>query len=325
MQRCSVVWFLECWSLSLSLAATSWAQTRPPILEQIAKTYGLDSYGQIEAIRYTFNLEIPGLFKLSRTWEWEPKTGKVSYEGKDKDGKPVKVTYMRSELSSQPESVKKEIEPGFVNDNYWLLFPFHAYWDTSATVTDEGMKKLPVGAGSAELVAVKYPAEAGGYTPGDTWELYVGKDNRVEYLVFHHGGAAKPSLVSATWAGYKKAGPLLGLDRAPRHSRRQTPAPLRCRTCRLKWRVQTPGWTRNKTNAQVAVVLHATLAPLSFALGAWRARFGRRAAHGKHEQRTARQIRIGPTGTPSTWCASRPAKSCPNERRALKAKVILDC
>jgi hypothetical protein len=192
----------------LLLAPNSWAQQRPPILEQIVKTYGLDSFAQIEAIRYTFNLDFPKL-KLSRTWEWEPKTGKVSYEGKDKDGKPVKVTYMRSELSSQSEAVKKEIEPGFVNDNYWLVFPFHAYWDTSATVTDQGMHKLPVGNGSAELVAVKYPAELGGYTPGDTWELYVGKDHRVEHLVYHRGGATKPSLVSATWAGYKKAGPLL--------------------------------------------------------------------------------------------------------------------
>ena len=193
----------------LVLAATSRAQNRPPILEQIAKTYGLDSYGQIEAIRYTWNGEIPGLFKLARAWEWEPKTGKVSYEGKDKDGKPVKATYKRSELSSQSDAVKNEVDPAFLNDNYWLLFPFHAYWDTSATVTDEGMKKLPVGSGSAELVAVKYSAELGGYTPGDTWELYVGKDNRVEYLVFHHGGTEKPSLVSATWTGYKKAGPLL--------------------------------------------------------------------------------------------------------------------
>ena len=116
---------------------------------------------------------------------------------------------MRSELSSQPENVKDAVEPAFVNDNYWLLFPFHAYWDTSATVTDEGMKKLPTGAGSAELVVVKYAAELGGYTPGDTWELYVGKDKRVEYLVFHHGGDKKPSLVKASWAGYKKAGPLL--------------------------------------------------------------------------------------------------------------------
>jgi len=194
---------------ALVLAANSWAQQRPPILEQIAKTYGLDSFGQIEAIRYTWNGEIPGLFKLAHAWEWEPKTGNVSYEGKDKEGKPVKVTYMRSELSSQSDVVKNQVEPAFVNDNYWLLFPFHAYWDTSATVTDQGMHKLPVGNGSARLVAVKYPAEAGGYTPGDTWELYVGKDNLVEYLVFHHGGSAKPSLVIASWAGYKKAGPLL--------------------------------------------------------------------------------------------------------------------
>ncbi len=193
----------------LTLAATSWAQSRPPIIEQIAKTYGLDSFGQIEAIRYTWNGEIPGLFKVAHKWEWEPKTNKVSYEGTDKDGKPVKVTYMRSELSSQPDNVKNEVDPAFTNDNYWLLFPFHAYWDTSATVTDQGMHRLPAGSGSAELVSVKYPAEGGGYTPGDTWDLYVGKDHRVEYLVYHRGGPKKPSLVIASWAGYKKAGPLL--------------------------------------------------------------------------------------------------------------------
>ncbi len=193
----------------LVLAPNPWAQTRPPILEQIAKTYGLDSYGKIEAIRYTWNGEIPGVFKLSHAWEWEPKTGKITYEGKDKDGKPVKVTYDSSQLSSQSDQVKNEVEPAFVNDNYWLLFPFHAYWDTSATVTAQGMQKLPVGTGSATLVSVKYPAEAGGYTPGDTWDLYVGKDNRVQALVYHRGGNKPPLLVTATWAGYKKAGPLL--------------------------------------------------------------------------------------------------------------------
>jgi hypothetical protein len=189
--------------------ATSWAQSRPPILEQIVKTFGLDSYGQVEAIRYTWNGEVTGLFKASHGWEWEPKTGKVTYEGKDKDGKAVKVTYLRSELNKQTDAVKNEVEPSFVNDNYWLLFPFHAYWDTSATVTDEGMKKLPQGAGSATKVVVKYPAEAGGFTPGDTWDLFVGKDSRVEQMVYHRGGDKKPSLVIASWTGYKKAGPLL--------------------------------------------------------------------------------------------------------------------
>jgi hypothetical protein len=189
------------------LALASWAQQRPPIVEQMAKTYGLDSFGQIEAIRYTFNLSFPGV-TLSRTWTWEPKTGQVTYEAKDKSGKPVKVTYLRSQLSSQPAEVKDDIDPGFINDNYWFLLPFHIYWDTGATVDNAGMQKLPVGQGSADKVVVKYPSDVG-YTPGDTWELYVGKDNRIEQMVYHRGGPMKPSLVIATWAGYKKAGPLL--------------------------------------------------------------------------------------------------------------------
>ena len=192
----------------LLLAATSLAQNRAPIAEKLAKAYGLDSFGQIDAIRYTFNIDVPGAFKLSRTWVWEPKTNRVSYEGKDKAGNPVKVTYLRSELSSQPDSVKKEVDPGFINDQYWLVFPFHVYWDTSADVQDKGMQKLPLGKGSARLVVVKYPSDSG-YTPGDTWELYVGPDNRVEVLDFHHGGSVKPNRVIATWAGYKKAGPLV--------------------------------------------------------------------------------------------------------------------
>jgi len=189
------------------LAVTSLAQQRPPIVEKLAKTYGIDSYGQIEAIRYTWSVTFPGV-NLSRTWTWEPKTGQVTYEGKDKDGKPVKVTYLRSQLSSQPANVKDDIDPGFTNDNYWLIFPFHVYWDTGATVTDEGTQKLPLGKGSAEKVVVKYPSDVG-YTPGDTWTLYVATDGRIQEMVFHHGGSAKPSVVIATWAGYKKAGPLL--------------------------------------------------------------------------------------------------------------------
>ncbi len=208
MGRLAVIRFLA-FSMLLILPPTLGAQNRPPILEQIAKTYGIDSWDKVEAIRYTWNGEITGLFKAAHKWEWEPKTGKITFEGTDKEGKPVKVTYDSSKLSSQSDQVKNEVEPAFVNDNYWALFPFHSYWDTSATVTDKAAQKLPVGAGSATLVSVKYPPEAGGYTPGDTWELYVGKDNRVEYLVFHHGGTKKPSLVNATWTGYKKAGPLL--------------------------------------------------------------------------------------------------------------------
>jgi hypothetical protein len=193
-----------CW-LVFGLATFAWAQTRPPIAEQIAKTYGLDSFKQIEAIRYTFNAEA-GPLKLSRSWVWEPKTDQVSYEGKDKSGNPVKVTYVRSKLGDAPANVKNQIDPAFINDQYWLLLPFHVYWDGSADVQDLGEQKLPLGEGSARRIVVKYPS-AGGYAHADTWELYIGSDNRIEQMVYRAGSS--PHVVIVTWAGYQKAGPLL--------------------------------------------------------------------------------------------------------------------
>lgn len=193
--------------LLLVCPATSWAQQRPPIAEQIAKTYGLDSFGKIDGIRFTFNAGRPGA-SMSRAWEWNPKTDTVSYAGKDKEGKSVSVTYQRAKLGSQSETVKKDIDPKFVNDQYWLLLPFHLVWDRSATVSDEGMHKLPMGSGSAERVVMKYPKQ-GGYEPGDTWELYVGADKRIEEMVYRRGGTRGPKMLIATWTGYKKAGPLL--------------------------------------------------------------------------------------------------------------------
>jgi hypothetical protein len=195
---------------ALLFVSASHAQTRPPEVEALAKTYGLDSWGQVDAVRYTFNLELPALkVNLSRTWTWEPKTGQVTYEGKDKDGNPVKVTYNRNQLNSAAANIKDDIDPAFNNDNYWFIFPFHVYWDTSAVVTVKENQKLPIGTGTAKLISVKYPAEVGGYTPGDTWDLYVGAQGRIVQFVYHRGGPKKPGLVTTTWAGYKKAGPLL--------------------------------------------------------------------------------------------------------------------
>ena len=94
LSQCGVIRLLA-FSVLLILPATAGAQQRPPIVEKLAKTYGLKSFGQIEAIRYTFNVQASGL-DLSRSWIWEPKTDQVTYEGKDKSGNPVKITYPRA-------------------------------------------------------------------------------------------------------------------------------------------------------------------------------------------------------------------------------------
>src|SRR5258708_14025785 len=194
----------------LGLVSASWSQNCPPAAEKIAQAYGIDSFEQIDAVRSTFNIDFPGL-KVSQSWIWEPKADRVTYEGKDKDGNPIKITYVRSQLSSQPDNVKNEIDPSFNNNQYWLWLPFHACWDTSAKVEDTGMHKLPIGGGSARRVVVTYPAEGGGYTPGDTWEMYVGPDNRIQQLLWRRG-PGKPIIVKiviAKWLDEKKAGPIV--------------------------------------------------------------------------------------------------------------------
>lgn len=179
-----------------------------PIAQQVAKTFGIDSFGQIEGMRYTWNIELPNGHKIANKWEWSPKTDTVSFDGKDKAGNPVKVTYQRSKLDSQSDAVKKEIDPQFANDQYWVLLPFHLLWD-GAAATDDGQQKLPIGDGSAQRIAMKYPSQ-GGYQPGDTWDLYIGPDKRIEAITYHRGAPnPPPHLVSATYEDYKKAGPLL--------------------------------------------------------------------------------------------------------------------
>jgi hypothetical protein len=191
-------------SILMALPIPSSAQQSSPTID-IAKAYGLDSFGQIEEIRYTWNVDSPA-FKVSRSWEWSPKTDTVSYDGKDKDGKEVKASYKRSELSSQSEAIKA-LDPEFMNDQYWLILAFRIAWDGVAA-TDEGTQKLPLGEGSAQKVSVKYPDA--GYQPGDTWDLYVGPDKRIQQIVYHRGAPTPPpKLVTADYTDYKKAGPLL--------------------------------------------------------------------------------------------------------------------
>jgi hypothetical protein len=94
------------------------------------------------------------------------------------------------------------------------------------------MYKLPLGNASAERVVVKYPSE-GGDSPGDTWELYIGADKRVEEFIYNRGGARKPGVVIATWTDYKKAGPLLS-QRITTRRRTKSRCGFPFRMCRSK-------------------------------------------------------------------------------------------
>ena len=200
--RCGL---LVAFSMLLITPATSEAQQLPPVAQQMAKTYGLDSFRKIEAIRYTFTIE--GAFLLERGNGTQKPIRSPTRERIRKASRS-RLRMRRSEIGSQSDAVKNQIDPGFVNDQYWLLLPLHVAWD-GASVTDEGMHETPLGKKSAERIVVKYASA--GYSPGDTWELYVGADKRVEEMTYHRAVPVPglPNVVNATWEGYQKAGPLL--------------------------------------------------------------------------------------------------------------------
>ncbi len=105
----------------LILPATSGAQQRPPIFEKLAKTYGLRAFGQIEAIRYTFNAEAPGR-NVSRSWTWEFKLAPPACPRASGDQEEEGHQHQLALPCEQQR--RTGWIPGFLNDNYWLLLHF---------------------------------------------------------------------------------------------------------------------------------------------------------------------------------------------------------
>lgn len=164
---------------------------------KIASAYGIDSFSKIKTITYTFNVRFNGK-EFSRKWEWNPGTKEVSYWGKDKNGKNIHITYNKNKPLDEQT---KKIDAAFINDNYWLLFPFHLVWDSNVKFTDEGMKKYPIGKGEGRCLVVKY-ADNVGYTPGDEFKLFLDKNYKIHEWIYLKGGSTKNPM-PATWEGDK--------------------------------------------------------------------------------------------------------------------------
>jgi hypothetical protein len=172
--------------------------------KRIANAYGVSRFDQVEAIRYTFHVSREGQL-VERRWVWEPEGDRVRYEGPDQEGNMVEKTYARKELTPDATDLLK-IDAMFMNDQYWLIFPYHLVWDKGVTLTAAGNQPLPLPPGKALKLTVAYPSE-GGYTPGDAYDLFYGSNGILKQWIYRKGGTA-PARASL-WAPPQKVGPLL--------------------------------------------------------------------------------------------------------------------
>jgi len=189
----SFVIFLLFVSKSFSLAQNSMA-------EKVANAYGFKNFAKVKSVAFTFNVKTKGKV-ISRSWYWEPGTNKVTYKGSDKNGQPMTYSYVTGSIDKK-DTVRSFVDAKFINDQYWLLFPFHLIWDNKAEITDAGKRHYPINKNKeADCLIVKYPASAGGYTPGDIFELYIGKDNLIHEWIYRAGGKKDGRIL--TWEDYK--------------------------------------------------------------------------------------------------------------------------
>jgi hypothetical protein len=192
----TLIWIVTM-TIVLGFGQTAWAAQ---LHESVADAYGIQSFGSVDKIRYTFNVKV-GERRVRRSWVWEPHANQVTFE---KNGKPF--TYNRNEMNNNPPEEFKKIDAQFINDQYWLLFPFHLVWDDKANIENTGEHRLPMGDGNGERLVVTYPP-TGGYTPGDVYELFIDNNHRISQWIYRRGGSPKPTRI-ATWEDHRAVGPL---------------------------------------------------------------------------------------------------------------------
>lgn len=183
-------------------AGCAWMEPQATVTQKIGSAYGVEYFDEVEELRYTFNAQL-GEKQINRSWSWQPANDRVVFNGTPAQGGPL--TYERGRLQAEQTPRRKKIDAWFINDLYWLLFPFQLVWDATVKVEEvSGRHKVPIGNGDAKKVMVTYP-ETGGYTPGDIYELFVDDEYRIVQWIFRKGGAPEATRIS-TWEDHRRFG-----------------------------------------------------------------------------------------------------------------------
>ncbi len=166
------------------------------ILQKIANAYGLNEWQNVDKLRYTFNVDRDSSH-FERSWEWSPKTGEIVYTTAD-----TTIKYNRKKVAELPK-----IDADFINDKYWLLFPFQLVWDTGFEYEVKENQVAPISGKKLTQIWIKYRDESG-YTPGDHYKIYIDKDFKIQEWEYFPKGSKEPRL-QTTWQDYTQQNGIL--------------------------------------------------------------------------------------------------------------------
>jgi hypothetical protein len=168
----------------------SLADKDQPVTTRIAYAYGYENWENVNRLDFTFNVKVNDSLRSQRSWSWFPKENKIELTEKGETR-----TYTRDGDLAENE---KDIDHKFINDTYWLLFPFQLIWSDYEFEHNRNAV-TPISQETMEHLKIIYPSE-GGYTPGDTYHLYFKDDHIIkEWIYESSSGRRSPS----TWEDHK--------------------------------------------------------------------------------------------------------------------------
>lgn len=155
------------------------------LAQKVANAYGIKDFKKAKSMSFTFNVKRDTFPITYRSWDWNMQQNIVTMTTPSQT-----VTYRRDTIQS---AAMKNVDGKFINDQYWLLFPFHTVMDKGCTLTQKDNVKAPIGKANSTMLTVQYN-NVDGYTPGDAYDLYIDKNYMVTEWVYRSKGVAKPSL-----------------------------------------------------------------------------------------------------------------------------------
>jgi hypothetical protein len=178
------------------------------IVDSIALKAGMsDLSSSIMEIKYTYSAK-SSEGAVTHGWEWFPKTDDVIFTGKDPLGKKGKVTYSRKALKdTRKEAAVHTIDAWFVNDLYWLLFPYFLKNDPQKRMTRNNSAVMPLSGKWATGITVEY-YKPDPRRPGDKFEVYVDSLYQIkEWVVYPY--ESHRAVAANKWENYRQVGPFM--------------------------------------------------------------------------------------------------------------------
>lgn len=163
------------------------------IAEKIANAHGYENWKNVSEVRFTFKVDRDSVKGKGRRWVWEPKSDRITLTIGDEI-----ITYKRSTI----DSTNLAADRAFINDKFWLFVPFQLVWDSAASISSPKKSTAPVSQTEMQMITLSYPDSAGGYTPGDAYDIYFDDKYLIREWTFRKGNSLEPTL-STTFENYQ--------------------------------------------------------------------------------------------------------------------------